>query len=46
VHESLEDKQKVIDDNLDTIDSSNQAISQLKSEKHKLPFVNVSGVIL
>ena len=31
--ESLEDKQRVIDDNLDTIDSSNQAISQLKSKK-------------
>ena len=30
VQESLEDKQRVIDDN------SNQAISQLKSEKHKL----------
>ena len=30
MQESLEDKQRVIDDN------SNQAISQLKSEKHKL----------
>jgi hypothetical protein len=33
---ALEEKQRVIDDNLNIIDSSNQAISQLKSEKHKL----------